>query len=56
MQKELIKTNEWDKDLFEIIDWNAFGTVFRIMILCDRLKLFKMPHRIPVHTLLVVTP
>ena len=37
IRSELIKTNEWDKDLFNIIKWNAFGTVFREMALCDQI-------------------
>ena len=44
MRKNIIKTNKWDKDLFDIIEWNSFGAVFREMKLSDRIQLFKMAH------------
>ena len=46
IRNELIKTNEWEEDLFDVINWNAFGTLFRAMTLCDRIKFFKMAHGI----------
>lgn len=46
MRTELIKTNDWDKDLFDIIDWDAFGIAFREMNLSDRIQISKMAHGI----------
>ena len=34
IQTELIKSNNWDKDLFDIINWDAFGIIFRETKLC----------------------
>ena len=31
MRKELITTNDWKKDLLNIIDWEAFGFIFCAM-------------------------
>ena len=46
MRTELIKTNDWDKELFDIIDWDAFGIAFREMNLSDRIQISKMAHGI----------
>ena len=40
MEKEPIKINDWEEDLFDIIDWNAFGTFFWEMMLSDRIQIF----------------
>ena len=44
MQTELIKTNNLDKDLFDIIDLGAFGIVFHAMKLSDRIQISKMAY------------
>ena len=44
MKTELIKTNGWERDLFDIIDWDNFGVVFRNMKEIDKIQLFKMSH------------
>ena len=42
MKTEIIKTNGWERDLFDIIDWDNFGIVFRNMKDTDKIQLFKM--------------
>ena len=42
MKDDLIKTNGWERDLFDIIDWDNFGIVFRNMKETDKIQLFKM--------------
>ena len=39
MKTELIKTNGWERDLFDIIDWDNFGVVFRKMKETDKIQL-----------------
>ena len=44
MTAELIKKSGCERDLFDIIDWENFGIVFRNMKETDKIKLFKMSH------------
>ena len=44
MWTEIIKTKNFYKDLFDIINCDAFGIVFWKMALCKRIQLCNMDH------------
>jgi hypothetical protein len=44
MRTELIKMDGWERDLFDIIDSDNFGIVFRNMTETNKIQLFKMSH------------
>ena len=44
MKAKIIKKNEWEQDLFDIIEWDNFGIVFHNMKEIDKIQLFKISH------------
>ena len=40
MKSKLIKMNGWERDLFDTIDWENVGIVFRNMKETDKIQLF----------------